>query len=101
MYLKNFTQYNENMDIDDELTEYQINDIRSKKLKKIINLKWCKKQINKILYEISRKKYDSIPLGDIFDAVEKYGLIPLQEDDTRWCGILCGDNEQIQKCITK
>ena len=83
------------MDIDDELTEYKINDIISKRMNKIINQKWCKKQINKILYEISKKKYDSIPLGDIFDAVEKYGLVPLQEDDTRWGGILCGNNEQI------
>ena len=83
------------MSIDDEITEYQINDMRFKTLKKIVNLKWVKKQINKLLWEISKTKYDSIPLGDIFDVVEKYGLIPIQEDDTKWGGILCGDNEQI------
>ena len=79
-----------------EMDEYQINDDRRKKLTKILNdIKWAKNKANKVLSEISRKKYDSIPLDEIFAACEKVGLIPLQEDDTKWCGILCGDNEYI------
>lgn len=33
---------------------------------------------------------DSIPLGGIFEAFEGRGVLVLQEDGTRWAGLLCG-----------
>jgi len=76
--------------------ESEINDNRAKKLKKILNdLPRTKRQVNKVLYQISRTKYDSIPLSDIFNTLKRNGLIVLQEDNTEWCGLLCGSNEQV------
>ena len=34
--------------------------------------------------------FHSIPLSDIFDILEKYGIVALQEDDTKWSGFLLG-----------
>jgi len=86
----------QDIQIDSMMSESEINANRRKKLTKILNdLKWSKKGANKILSDISRTKYDSIPLDEIFSACEKFGLIPLQEDNTKWSGILCGDNEYV------
>ena len=80
--------------IDPEMSESEINSDRRKKLTKILNnIKQSKRGANKILSVISRTKYDSIPLDEIFSACEKFGLVPLQEDNTRWDGVLCGVNE--------
>ena len=89
--LKSYDQYiKEDFEIDDE---YSINKKRDKNINKILDdLKYARKQINKVLTEISRKKYDTIPIDEIFDVVEKYGLVPLQEDNTRWEGMLLGEN---------
>lgn len=44
---------------------------------------------NKILNNLPNH-HVSIPLGDIFTACTDQELIPLQEDGTRWDGLLCG-----------
>lgn len=100
--LKNFTEFiTENMDdIQNIGDETQINNDRHKKLGKILNdINWTKKQINKELHKITtgsgnnNKKYQSIPLDEIFNVLDKYGLIALQEDDTKWSGMLMGRDE--------
>lgn len=35
--------------------------------------------------------HNQIPLGTIFSALESNGLVPLQEDYTKWDGLLCGE----------
>ena len=54
-----------------------------------------KKKVNDELHSINSNYYDAIPLDSIFNALEKRGLIPLQEDNTRWSGILAGREAQI------
>jgi hypothetical protein len=77
------------------MDEFAVNDNRKKVLDKILNdLPYVKKKINKLLYEISKKKYDFIPLKVIFESCELNGLVPLMEDNTRWSGILCGESAQ-------
>ena len=34
----------------------------------------------------------NIPLEEIFKTLQDVNLIPLQEDQTKWQGFLCGDN---------
>lgn len=36
------------------------------------------------------KYYDAIPLKDMFDILDKYGIVALQEDNTPWSGMLTG-----------
>ena len=38
--------------------------------------------------------FDEIPLGDLFTILDNHGLVAVQEDNTRWSGILCGENIQ-------
>lgn len=35
-----------------------------------------------------------IPLTTIFQCCEEEGLVPLQEDNRRWSGLLCGDDSR-------
>jgi len=55
-----------------------------------------RKRINKSLYAISKIYHPEIPLDKIFGALETEGVVPLQEDGTRWSGILCGDNASMR-----
>ena len=51
---------------------------------------------HKISDEITKlttnKYFDKIPLKDISDILEKYGITLLQEDQTEWDGFLTGNN---------
>ena len=38
--------------------------------------------------------FDSIPLLQLFGILEKFGLVVLQEDNTKWGGFLCGDSAE-------
>lgn len=50
-----------------------------------------KKKANNTLDKILKKTYfRKIPIDDIFDVLENLGLIPIQEDGTRWSGLLLG-----------
>lgn len=63
-------------------------------LEEIKNLKKLppnvRKKINAELHPIGTKYHDKIPFGDILDTLKKYGLLVLQEDRTRWSGVLTG-----------
>ena len=75
--------------------ETDINTKRGKKLGKILNdLKYSRKKIGNVLHEISTKKHEEIPLTKIFQTLEDWGLVVLQEDNTKWGGFLCGDEGQ-------
>ncbi len=49
------------------------------------------KKINAELAGISREYHPAIPLTDIFGMFESRGLTILQEDGSRWEGLLCGE----------
>jgi len=58
-----------------------------------------KKKINRELINLTTPKnrtqyFKAIPLQDIFDILEKYGVIALQEDNTPWDGFLTGRQAQ-------
>lgn len=49
------------------------------------------KEIGKLTTPKNKTKYfDKIPLQDIFDILDKYDIVPLQEDNTEWDGFLTG-----------
>ena len=43
---------------------------------------------------VTNKYFKEIPLDEIFEALEKIGLIAVQEDGTRWSGFLTGASGQ-------
>lgn len=50
-----------------------------------------RKKINMDLQKILKKTYfKQIPLKDMFKVLEKHGIVPLQEDNTYWSGLLIG-----------
>jgi len=54
-----------------------------------------KKEINKDLSMLCSGKYHNIiPLKEIFDILENNNVIVLQEDNTPWEGLLCGEDAQ-------
>jgi len=55
--------------------------IKSKINRKIINLTTPK---NKTRY------FNKIPLKDMFDILDSFGIVALQEDNTEWNGLLLG-----------
>lgn len=52
-----------------------------------------KNEISNFLGEVGRKYWDYIPLKEIFEKLNHHGIVPLQEDGTRWSGFLCGNKE--------
>lgn len=49
------------------------------------------KEIGDLLTPKNRTRYfKNIPLDDLFDILDKYGIVPLQEDNTKWSGMLVG-----------
>jgi hypothetical protein len=48
-------------------------------------------KINKELNKLLKITYfTSIPLDEIFDVLKQNDIVPLQEDNTEWSGLLCG-----------
>lgn len=63
------------------------------KFKKIILPIRLRKKINKELTDFTYNTYFSqIPLKDIENILKKYNIILLQEDYTKWSGILLGNH---------
>lgn len=51
------------------------------------------KNANAFLHDLGKHYHSKIPLQSIFDYLEdNAGLTPLQEDKTKWSGILAGRN---------
>ena len=49
------------------------------------------KKINKEIHKyVKDTYYKQIPLDDIFNAMKKFGIVALQEDQTEWDGMLLG-----------
>jgi hypothetical protein len=50
-----------------------------------------KKKINKEISKVLSPTYfKAIPLKDLFDILDKYGIVPIQEDKAKWSGLLIG-----------
>jgi len=45
------------------------------------------KKLNNLL---TNKYFNSVPLTEIFEIIKTEGIIPLQEDNTEWEGLICG-----------
>jgi len=56
------------------------------------------KRINAVICALPNY-HNEIPLGTIFSVMEENGLVALQEDGTRWDGLLCGTNEHASFAI--
>jgi hypothetical protein len=59
-----------------------------------------KKNMNNMIHDIlipggKNVWFDEIPLQQIFDIMEAHGVVPLQEDNTEWSGMLLGREAQI------
>jgi hypothetical protein len=52
------------------------------------------RKVNDAISAICRGYRQQIPLGDIFAALRKEGLVPVQEDGREWAGLLCGKTGQ-------
>lgn len=51
------------------------------------------RRINNKLYELGKRYWKTIPLNDIFGILEVEGITPLQEDITKYQGMLVGGAE--------
>jgi len=72
----------------------KVNENRNGEVKKMPSNK--KSEVNKDLSDLLQKiNFGSIPLDNIFELLEMNGLVPLQDDNTEWSGILTGDNGKI------
>lgn len=49
-----------------------------------------RRHVNDALYALCKGYRNQIPLGDIFAALRKEGLVAVQEDGREWEGMLCG-----------
>lgn len=52
----------------------------------------AKKSINRQLHALGNY-HEEIPLDTIFNALEEFDITPLQEDGTKWSGMLIGGGE--------
>lgn len=52
-----------------------------------------KRAIQNVLSELGRSYHESVPIDQIFQALESNDVIPLQEDGTKWAGMIgsCGE----------
>ncbi len=50
-------------------------------------------KVNKVLTKLP-VYWDYIPFKEICEELKKFDLIPIQEDNTAWSGLLCGDSQQ-------
>ena len=58
--------------------------------KHIVNQR-MKKRINTQIQKLLKPTYfDKVPLQPLFDILETFNLVPLQEDNTYWDGFLFG-----------
>ena len=51
---------------------------------------YAKRSINDEIRHASRGILDNIPISNISDILERWGLMLVQEDGTKWSGFLCG-----------
>jgi len=57
-----------------------------------------KKKINGEIQKFLKPTYfKKIPLQPLFDILEKYSIVPLQEDDTIWDGLLLGGIKKTER----
>jgi hypothetical protein len=65
------------------------------KKKETLKVALRKKVGKEIIKFTSGIYFKDIPLKGLFNILKKHGLVPLQEDDTEWSGMLSGDAETV------
>lgn len=70
----------------EEKLEIILNEARKRKITQPIRNK-INKEIDKV---VKQTYFDKIPLKPLFSVLEKYGIVPIQEDNSYWSGILAG-----------
>jgi len=76
-------------------------EIKENAFDEVLEIMGCEKHITRIdtktksklnvgLYPIGKKLWNKIPLDTIFEIIAKEGILPIQEDNTEWSGLLCG-----------
>ena len=53
-------------------------------------------KINKQLFDINALFHERIPVDSIFQVLEHHGIMPVQEDGTKWSGLLCGRSGEVK-----
>lgn len=57
-----------------------------------------KKKINKEIHKITKPIYfKEMPLGDLFQILNHFGIVALQEDQTEWSGFLMGGHKKTEQ----
>lgn len=70
-----------------------LNEARKRKVTQPI-----KKKINKEINKVVKQTYfEKIPLKPLFEVLEKYGIVPIQEDNTYWSGMLAGGVDKTEQ----
>lgn len=53
-----------------------------------------KTKINEKIHPLCDGPQSSIPLSPIFDILDEFGVVPLQEDNTKWSGLISAPVEK-------
>lgn len=53
-----------------------------------------RKRINTAIASICNRLHNNIPTDQIFGAMEREGIVPIQEDGTIWSGLLLGSDSR-------
>jgi len=70
----------------------------SEKVKKHTINQGVKKKINTQIQKFLKPTYfDKIPLQPLFGILEKFNIVPLQEDNTYWDGFLLGGVKKTER----
>jgi len=73
-----------------ESVNMKINSVKSPKIKSGVRSKINREIGNLISPKNQTKYFDKVPLKDLFNILDKYGVVPLQEDNREWSGFLTG-----------
>lgn len=80
------------MKIEEKLDIY-LNEARKRKITQPIRNK-INKEIDKV---VKQTYFEKIPLKTLFNVLEKYGIVPVQEDNTYWSGMLAGGVDKTEQ----
>ena len=77
--------------LNENLRQDKIKDMYKREIKHLNE--HIKKKINKDIREVTKPTYfDSIPLDELFEVLDKYDIVPIMEDGTYWEGMLFGED---------
>lgn len=53
----------------------------------------ARRNIQKALSELGKRFHESVPIDEIFQVLGENGVVPLQEDGTKWAGFITSQGE--------